>query len=239
MKLEMFIKEDYQYPSYSDRDYGSQSYDRLDLPTLELNRLLKNDCKEYFSLIGNKTPLFRGEYRIKTKIAKAYTHNNRRPSGTASQLFSIFNLWLSKSGHLSRSLNIVIATSSYKIANDFGNPYYVFPIGSIEYSWIEAKDVNLPDKRTGWSVMTIPKFFGKLNTDAILNPNKFNPIGNEQLKSYNIPLKKPFEDYFHTNEGFDRAYSNEYEIWFKCNSYYIVSARWFVWSKNQLWYKAQ
>ena len=32
-----------------------------------------------------------------------------------------------------------------------------------------------------------------------------------------------FHEYFHTDEGFDKAYKNGYEMWINCKEYYYIN----------------
>lgn len=171
--------------------------------------LIERDCKPYLKLIKGKIPLYRGtggtedKKRITEFLLKGQTRGKRNPKGTRHSLFKALNRWLERHGHIRRDKNIIITTSNKVMAAPWGILAYIFPIGKADYTFVRAYDVNINDVRTGWE-------YDKM-ADA-LDPHPLSdPID-----------PKILEKYFVTNKNFDEAYKKGYEIWFKCNTYYII-----------------
>jgi len=113
---------------------------------------------------------------------------------------------LQKNGHNRRDNSAIAAYVEPRI---FGRPYYIFPMGKFSYSWIEAEDVNIDDWRTGW---------GRSTTNYYV-------FWNDEMKNgVTTRLKKPFKDYFHTDEGIETAAKKGYEVWFNCKRYMFISS---------------
>jgi len=192
---------------------------------MNMNDLIHDYCKPYLKLIKGKNPLYRGmDYRTaewgNVWIGQKGVRSNRKPKGTQQFYFNKFNQWLEQNGHNRRD-NTMICTSDKEWAEGFGGHgvYYVFPYGKISYTFVESMDININDETTGWTPYTIENFFEIENFDES-----------------DFKLNKPFADYFHTDEKFDLAYKKNYEIWFKCKSYYYVIAsqpNYIKWDKNK------
>lgn len=149
---------------------------------------------------------------------------NRSAQGTNSKVFKEFNKWLKKNGHNKRDESFMVS-SGYGEARDFGNVYYIFPIGKISYTWAETKDINMDDDRTNWKLDTVDYYD--------FNKDKFTldkPL-------YGYDLLKPFPKYFHTDKGIDKAIKNKYEIWINCKEYMFALAENNWNSKKQLMVK--
>lgn len=171
--------------------------------------LLKKECRYYFSLLKGKKPLFRGIFGITggpldMQLVKKFVRQDRKPLGTDPAAFKKFNEWLRENKHTRRD-KAVIATSSEDHAGVFGTPYFFFPIGRFNYTWLRGKDVNDSDSKTGWHMLNVENFFDPefMKTD-------------EGKK-----LAEKFPNFFTTNKGFDEAYKNKYETWFDCKEYYV------------------
>jgi hypothetical protein len=185
----------------------------------EINDLIQKDCKYYLNL--TKGNIFtRGMTIGPRQFGKKEVRQDRIPKGMNQDTADNFNKWLKENGHLTRH-NAVIAISpkdpsSISMYTEFGKNHWIFPIGKFSYTWIESKDVNISDKRTGWDDMVI---------DQLFNP---------RMTVTDDLLPKPFEQYFHTNKGIKVAYRNQYEIWFNCKEYYYVKIDKFWWDGKQL-----
>jgi len=202
------------------KQYLQERLKPKEVPTLdEINSIIQKDCKPYLKLLKGKEPLYRG-VNSPDVFGKKNTKKDRIPRGSSNYEFGFINQWLIKNGHNNRKDNIMICTSDYKRAQRFGIVCYVFPIGKISYTWIDAKDFNENNWSTGWYSTFIIDYLE--NVDFNLNNFEDNPSMKEYEKNYNYKMSKPFADYFHTDENFNTAYEKGYEIWFKCKSYYYI-----------------
>lgn len=177
--------------------------DVLDLSNMisDMNDKIEQDCKPYLSLIKGKNPLARGLKAAKDKVGIKQVRKDRVPSGMDYETFKKFNKWLQDNNHNKRDKSISVSPKPEGLemfAGSSGIIAYVFPIGKFSYSWIKAKDVNIHDPKTGWD-------------DEMLW---------DLLWDYE---DEEFENFFFTDEGFNTAYKNGYEIWINANKYYYVA----------------
>lgn len=172
-------------------------------------KLLKKDCSPYLSLLrsNNIMPFVKG-VRINVKkegLLKKDTRVDRKSQGMSQHFADKFNKWLIDNNHVPRTSS-VICTSDRQNAQEFGLLCYIFPIGKIEYTWAETKDINRNNAKTGWYSYAVEDYVRYTGSEE-----------NRVLK-----MDKPFPDYFHTNKDIKTAYKNGYEVWFKCKSYYLM-----------------
>ena len=201
MRLHRYINEQTNIEAYDFKD---------DL--ISAVKLINDNCAYYLTLLKARTPLYRGMEKAKIddlQVGKKKVRQNRKPLATGKKVFVKFNKWLRENKHVRRD-KAVIATSDKGHVGLFGNPYFIFPIGKFDYTWIKAKDVNVSDK-TGWKDMYVEDFF--------------DPYYEEERKKgkYGVLTEKEFSSYFTTNKDFDIAYNKGYEIWFSCKEYYFTN----------------
>lgn len=210
MRLRQHLNEAYQSEIY--KEY--------------INDNIHTHCKQYLKLIKGKNPLYRGIDVFWDSGIKD-VRKDRRPFGMEIDEADYLNDWLQKNGHMRRDKS-VMAISNPEDLDLFGEPYHFFPLDPIKgYTWAETKDLNMVDQRTGWSDFTVRAWKMKKNNEISIDDEWVFRMEGE-LKG----LKKPFEDYFHTNKGFNTAYKNGYEIWFNCVRYYFVTTN-IPWDKNK------
>jgi hypothetical protein len=192
MKLQKYLTEKYRNET-KDID---KIYDKL-----------KKDCAPYISMLksNNIKPFIKGIMKNQSGLIKKDTQAYRSPRGMMPWVADEFNRWLEKNKHNTRN-GSVIATSNRKVAEDFGILYWVFPIGELKYTWVDTKDINVTDPRTGWYNFAVEDYL-----------NFTGPEDHRVQK-----MKKPFPDYFHTNKDIKKAYNYWNEIWFSCDKYYIL-----------------
>ncbi len=169
----------------------------------EFNSLLQKNCKPYLQLIKSLKHPFIREMTIDNKMGIKQVRQDRQPKGTDRIVFRRFNDWLQKNGHNRRDNS---AIASFVAPGIHGWAFYIFPMGKFNYTWIEAKDVNIAVDTTGWKQYATDNY----NFDI----DKYEG-GSERLK-------KSFKDYFTTDSGYDKAARNGYEIWFNCKQYLFV-----------------
>jgi len=178
---------------------------------VSINKTLHSKCKYYLSLIKGNNPLYRGMDEDSEGIKKV--RQDRKSLGMFQWTADKLNEWLKKHGHVPRDKSVFL-TSDYHNAVDFGSPYMIFPIGKFNYTWIEAKDINIDDPRTKWYY------------DDYLE--KF-----ENYKKYSDRDRDKLLKFFNTNKGFYIPYNNGYEIWMDCKEYYYFGTMEYVWFKKE------
>ena len=196
----------------------SDTYIRVD----NANELIHRDCKTYLNLIRGKAPLFRGLHTASHDIGIKDVRKDRESKGMGYELAKMFNKFLKDNGHSVRSQS-VICTSDYNHSQKFGHPYYIFPLDPIKkYTWVEARDINIDFRSTGWSDDTVEAWAAKKDGRA-----------NDHDKFILKKLMAPFERNFHTNTGFNEAYSKRFEIWFECDKYYYMDTEYLEWDDKR------
>jgi len=176
-----------------------------DLDWLEhVNKIIHKDCGPYLRVINNREPLLRGMNATEPYGSKR-VRKDRKPQGMLMDEFIAFNKWLEERGHNRRDKSFS-ATSTSHVAL-FGNPYFVFPIGKFSYTWLKAKDINMPHKPTKW------------------DHNHFTQYLLGRIKEKDTKMKD-IESYFVTDRAIKVAIRNGFEIWINCDVYYYVTAEW-------------
>lgn len=241
MRLKQYISES------SNIGGGITLFDDID----EFNNTIKKDCKKYFKLLGNKDPLYRGmdtdKYGL---IGRRDVRQNRKSLGMPDYVAFNLNKWLKKHGHVPRDRS-VFATSNRNHIDTFGYPYFIFPAGNFNYTFVLSKDINIRDNRTMWELWILEFMFSEYdlwesNYDTIKRfisyntkdkeckklCNKFDSIPqftqqkeffSDNIDKFKDCVKKVIKNYFYTNEKFDLAYKRGYEIWFDCKYFYYVN----------------
>jgi len=243
MRLKQYITES------SNIGGGITLFDNVD----EFNTAIKKDCKKYFKLLGNKDPLYRGMDKNKYGfIGKHDVRQNRQSLGMSGDVAFNLNKWLKKHGHVPRN-KAVFATSNKSHIDTFGFPYFIFPAGNFNYTFVLSKDINVRDDRTMWESWILEFMFSEhdlwgweSDSDTIKRFISYNTKDKECKKlcdefdsipqftqqkeffSDNVDkfkdcVEKVVENYFYTNEKFDLAYKRGYEIWFDCKYFYYIN----------------
>ena len=190
-----------------------QQYLNENITTVEeLNELIHKNCKYYLKLTEGKYIFKRGMSGGIDTFGKKKVRQNRRPLGMEDRDFYKLNIWLDKNNHVRRD-KAVIATNITSTRSQFGEVYWMFPIGKFNYTWLKANDMNITDYSTGWDPTAVIEFF------------RFGEVRAELMTGN-------FEDYFTTNKNIKIAYRKEFEIWFNCKEYYYVKAKNYKWNKH-------
>lgn len=188
----------------------------------EKEALVKKNCKQYLRLLKGRRSLARG-MRIHTlvrpnELGKKKVRKDRIPRGTHPETFAKFNEWLESAGHVRRD-QAFMTTSNIADVGKFGAPYFVFPIGKFNYTWMRAKDFNIDDRSTGWDTFYPARFVKALKREK-------GKIMKHLLTPVQRLILKKVPSYFITNKDFDIAYDKKFEIWFDCKEYYFIEELW-------------
>jgi len=220
----------------------------VEIDNYELTKMIHKDCKPYLSLLGNKKPLYRG-MREDIDTGVKVVRQDRNSLGMLQSQADQLNKWLKKNGHVPRN-KAVFVTSNKEDVDLFGNPFYFFPIGKFNYTFVKSKDANMEDVRTGWSddllEIMFPTSVGQhfFNIPDFIKYN-YKPsddcydlgadvIRKGDLKGKMSCIENAIKNYFVTNKNFNEAYKKGYEIWFDCKKYYFVNEDHFLWMNGKL-----
>lgn len=169
----------------------------------QMGQIVKKDCSKFLRL-SKGYPLFRGFSRdvgpfMDETLYKKRTRKDRRPKATDLRAYEALNKWLEKNGFARRDKSVIV-TSNSKHTEIFGAFVgVVYPIGNFKYTWVESYDFNLSDIRSGWS---------GIDAEFSFKYNKEDEI-------------EEWSKYIH-KDNIMKAINEKYEIWFECDSYYII-----------------
>lgn len=203
------------------------AYEIMDLE--DFNDRIQNNCKSYLKLIKGKMPMVRGMSRVETSNGEAYigmkmVRKDRKPYGMSTGEADAINKMLQMNGHARRDRS-VLCTSNIDHVDMFGVAYHIWPKDKMRYTWIETEDINL-DSAGEWSGETVDAWYNISKVDVT---SKLHDRYSDVLSD----LTKPFEEYFHTNKGFNTAYNKGYEMWFETDAFYFARASLYYWHKNK------
>lgn len=191
-------------------------------------------CQPYLKELGTsvdpkKPQFYRGMYAGTNSFIKREVRQDRVPSGMDSDIFWGFNEWLKKKGGANRKKSL-ICTGDKSWAEDFGHPYMIYPIGKLKYSWIYARDVNIPALTTGYTPGFLYMLWAggeegeEFAADMIYRELNKRPPSKEKWMSFAKELTKEWfkKKGVINNKGLHIAQKKEYETWFECKEYYAV-----------------
>lgn len=240
MRLRLYLNEGYQESITTDTD--------------RMVEVIKKDCKEYLKALKGNKPFLR--YTQKgiphDTLLLSDTMKSRESKGSLPGDMKHVNAYLRTNGHYGRDKNVVFAGGSgYGNIVMNSNPFWIFPMDPLKYTWGEFNDFNINSE--GWdsdNSAIIGKFLNndiegaiylltwENNIDKIITTKERKILVDVRLLGFNskkvnknqglftnmlMKFQKYFISKFHTNEGILTALQKDYEIWFKCSSYYSLS----------------
>lgn len=199
----------------------------------EISSFIQNSCSQYLRVIKGITPFYRGMSRESTGDRPAgimSVRKDRRSRGMDQETADYINNMLMNNGHARRDRS-VITSPDYQHARGFGGlTFMVFPLNKLKkYTWVETKDMNMSDDRTGWTLDTPEAWYSE---EAIPDDLKFTfePEDNQIVLD---KLYKDFEDYFHTNGNIKTAHNKGFETWWECREFLYLDIDYYDWDKNK------
>lgn len=239
MRLTKYLNEDYKEEVTTNPD--------------DIVHTIRDNCRQYVKALKGNNPFMRYIRRgiPHDILLKNDTKEYRKPRGIWHEDMKYVNVYLRTNGHLGRDRNVLMAggegfDSGVGIYSD---PFFIFPIGQLRYTWGEFHDFNMLDDDNKWdgnNSNILAKFlnneihsaFISLKHTSFTHRNLFTFITSDEkrkLLSFNykwseeekvdilMRFQKYFISKFHTNEGMLTALKKNYEIWFNCKSYYSLS----------------
>lgn len=188
--------------------------------------IIRKDCRQYMRLIKPLgMPFMRGfgHQFLKSAPMKGSwlywgkTRQKRKPS-----IYEQMSIWISRylqeNGHHSRVKNALICTSEKERASDFGEMFYVFPIKMKGFTFIRSRDFHFDSKH--WEPYSVENIIYKLKAQVDSGMIDSNHL----LAELTGFLDREFPNAFVSDRNVKEAYNNNYEIWFECDSYYVMDS---------------
>lgn len=251
MRLQTYLNEGFYPEDTTNLKYASL----VSSDFLEMIKILKKDCSKYITLLGSREPFIRKVKIVldEGKLYKVDTPSDRRPKGTDMEDFYLINKFLKKNGHNDRNEHVTFAgrkTNMILVSN--WTSCYVFPIGDFSYTWIPITDFNKKIAMLKGYLSTILGVYLRNRYDPLFKENylwglyggEATVLGIITEKEKQIIISKNYDEdfyhkiinkydkfflsFFHTDEGITTAADEDYEIWFKCKSYYLVNQSGFM-----------
>lgn len=168
---------------------------------------LSKDCKPFLNLIGSQVTKYKLYRGINTRrmregmpslIRKQIRLDDRRPMSSAQEKHDRYNHFFEEVfGAPFR--NSLFATGSFKMAQFYGTPLMVFPIG--EFDWLWSQDINDLALDIPWPAM-----------GGFVNVPPSQEVVDRVLGEANYSI----------NTNFTGAIESGNEIMIRCKEYYAV-----------------
>lgn len=146
--------------------------------------IIINECSDAVNfMIANKKVLYRGANHSFPDAFKSRSRSNRKPRDSHPLAQKIFDQYLDSQKIAAKRSNSIFVTSNFKMAEDYGKLYYIFPIDGAEYSVSSATDLQLYNSKVLKEDLVIKIY------DAIDNYNV--NYGTNVREVYLFPLYDP------------------------------------------------
>jgi hypothetical protein len=121
----------------------------------ELKTKINNECSDYINIVKNSNnifqPLLHGTKKHQEEYYIGRSIGNRSPKTSSLEYSELVDEGLEKLGVVARRLNSMYATTSFGLAQEFGNIYEVFPINGFNYTWCKYADDIVLNSQTLFS----------------------------------------------------------------------------------------
>jgi hypothetical protein len=179
-----------------------------------LNDNIHKKCGYYLNLIKGLNPLYRG-MDDKPDIGMTVKHTRpRKPLAMGLESANVFNKWLRDNGHVPRDIATFL-TSNEKMVDTFGKPYYIFPIGKFDYTYVKSRDINYSHGNK-WDDEWVDDYYNAISTGDTTKIKEIERLFNKSIV---------------TNRNFREAYKKKYEIWIYADYYYCITTK-YMWDKD-------
>lgn len=165
---------------------------------------VKKNCKPYLRLLAGRIPLVKGTRKLPLhSMGVKDTRQDRIPRAFSRRLYPILNDWLESNGGARRDKSVIGSSEGRTL---FGNLFYIFPAGNMNYTFVRSTDINFSN--IDYSPKDLDNYLDYLRTF-----------------DRDDDIEDIVKKFFGFNEGFDEAYKNGYEIWFQCKYYYFMDTQ--------------
>lgn len=193
----------------------------FELILLEECQLFLDEFKKIY-LNGTKLPLRRGmTFQPTEHVTKIKVNKNRKPSNTNIRVHNAADQWfLNTFGVKARSQSF-FCTSSKTVANDYGFPFFVFPVGNFDIIW--SRQVN--DLFMYLRESTILKNAGVEVSDRTQAKEMINDPSIISDKLLYETVSKILDSADYVKGKLDEALASKNEIMVLCDYYYVAEDR--------------
>lgn len=182
----------------------------------EVAEIIIRDCSPFLKEIGDnlhKTPLYRGSIKTHYGLTRLSVRKNRIPKDTSKEMHDVLNSALEQLSGIYYRSQAVFATSSKRIAYDYGHLNLLFPIGNFDYAWSPLVDDAYSWFAEGEHSEAVIR--GLLKFDRANMSKYYNDV-------YDFIVSGKAEYKF--NKGMKDAAVSDREIMINCDEYYLVPA---------------
>ena len=215
-------------------EYVSVGMDSLSIE--EMFELIDKNCKGYMKQLGEtRSPLFRAAKYTGIMGKSAVRKDRKRKVGDiwyGESAYKFLNEWLESSGLARRDRSIICTPSKKqsKIFLDKGKRsiYYIFPTDPFKWSYCKNKDFNFDD-----NIHVILRSIDYATSQDIVDDFRKNNESmphNELMKIVQKKVTKimveaaDFLERYIKKDNFEKPYSNRWEIWYECRSFYYIDS---------------
>ena len=180
---------------------------------------LKSDCSIYLNDIKRQDDILLSGRNSKEKFFERDVRKNRRPKDTPIEIHNIFDNHFQKKTGIRLRSNSLFCANDKDIAQGYGRPYYIFPIGKYQ-TWYNPKILDLytyfhnADVKKSLDIhITIPEPL-KLISTKIKEDYEYEKLFNNYVENIVDGYKK----------GFPKK--GDIEIMLYCDKYLAVNYNW-------------
>jgi hypothetical protein len=205
---------------------------------MEFAKFVKRDCKPYLSIVKKLPhPFLRAmrpphmglpkkvgpddvddfleKYKgteIGSGIGLMAVRQDRTPRLTPKKAFENTNDWLQSKGGARRDKSAIAISKMSVIHKTFGDPHWIFPVGKFKYSFVMSQDFNITDGF--WDPREFFEWMDDYEDRWSHDP---------EVKEYWDEKDEKFSAFFYHNTHAEKAFREEWEIWFQCPKYYFIN----------------
>lgn len=186
--------------------------------------MLIEECQPFLDefkkiyLSGTKLPLRRGMLLQPSEhITKIKVNKNRTPTNSSIRVHNTSDKWFYEKFGIKARSRSAFTTSSKTVAEDYGFPFLVFPVGNFEVIWSRKVDdlfMHLhPSKILSNAGIDVPRASA---TEAIDDPSVISD------KLLYETLTNMLETFDYVKGSLNQALASKNEIMLLCDYYYIA-----------------
>jgi len=172
--------------------------------------LFEKNCKPYFDDFYS---IWEGEFFISGRksnneaFTKKKVRKNRKPKDTPMEIHDIIDDWFYKKFGIKARSNSIFCSFNENTANEYGNPYYIIPIG--KYSTIASP--------------TIKDIYAEIVQDKIDRTKYDDEYDDDRMKK-DIISELKHGNYKKNKKVSDSKTHSSTEYMLHCNEYYIINS---------------
>lgn len=210
---------------------------------IAVSKLIKKDCSYFLSTFvkgDSNNRLYRGIHDMDNENIHSILYNclylgavreNRRPRDSSQVIHQMLDDYFEKQTGIKYRSASVFATKSFFTAEEYGEPYLIFPIGKFDYAWSpDVYDAYLVlgqyGNMSGRLIRKIEKIYPEVQK---LFPEELEYVSLDEFtrSPHHYPEAAVtaltlIPNMWHFNKGIEMATSHE--IMISCKEYYLIDS---------------